>query len=223
MASLQVSFGATGATRASRALIDQLGTLQARAATAAAATLAVASVAGCSAATASPQAVPAADSVSNVSTAHAHSRGPAHLTAYTDNDGPTETVIVTGAIGGYGKAVSVYPDGTTDPEHNSELNLQLSHGSFRLDIAALDKAFTQAFARAFPTDAATCSGSFSVTQQVPVVAGSGTGACKGVGGSFTVTATLDEVDAVSATQPCNGTGTFLGQAIVMSGPGTVSF
>ena len=49
------------------------------------------------------------------------------------------------------------------------------------------------------------------------------GAYKGVGGSFTLTATLDEVDTVSATQPCNGTGAFLSQAIVISGPGSVSF
>jgi hypothetical protein len=103
------------------------------------ATFGIASVAGCSAATASPQAVPAADTVSDAPTAH--SRGPERLTTYTDNDGTTETVTVTGAIGDFGKAVSVYPNGTVDPEHDSELSLQLSRGTFRLDIAALDKAF----------------------------------------------------------------------------------
>lgn len=183
--------------------------------------LAVASVAGCSAATASPKAVPAADAVSGAPAAH--SRGPEHLTAYTSDDGPTETVIVTGAIGDYGKAVSVYPNGTVDPDHDSELSVQLSRGTFRLDTAALDKAFLQAFSTDFPTDAATCSGSFAVTRQVSVVAGSGTGAYKGVGGSFTLTATLDEVDKAGAAQPCDGTGAFLGQAIVISGPGTVTF
>jgi hypothetical protein len=180
-----------------------------------------ASIAGCSAATASPQAVPVADAASHAPAAH--SRGLEHLTAYTNNDGPTETAIVTGAIGDYGKAVSVYPNGTVDPDHDSELSLQLSHGTFRLNIAALDKAFTQAIARDFPTDAATCSGSVAVTQQVPVVAGSGTGAYKGVSGSFTLTATLDEVDKASAAQPCNGTAAFLSQAIVITGPGTVAF
>jgi hypothetical protein len=185
------------------------------------ATFGVASIAGCSATTASPYAVPAANAVHGA--AAEHSRGLAHLTAYTNNDGPTDTVIVTGAIGDYGKAVSVYPNGTVDPDHNSELNLQLAHGTFRLDIASLDKAFVQAMLKDFPTDAATCSGSFAVTQQVPVVAGSGTGAYKGVGGSFTLTITLDEVDLVSAAQPCNGTAAFLSQAIIITGPGTLTF
>lgn len=153
----------------------------------------------------------------------AHSRGTAHLTAYTPNDGPTETVIVTGAIGDYGQAVSVYPNGTVDPNHDSQLSLQLSRGTFRLDAAALDKAFVAAFLNDFPSNATTCSGSFQVTRQVPVVAGSGTGAYKGIGGSFTLTATLDEVDKTSSAQPCDGSAPFLSQAIVVSGPGTVAF
>lgn len=77
--------------------------------------------------------------------------------------------------------------------------------------------------RDFPSDTATCSGSVNVTQQVAVVAGSGTGAYKGIGGSFTLTATLDEVDKAGAAQPCNGGGAFLSQAIVVTGPGSVTF
>jgi hypothetical protein len=180
-------------------------------------------LAGCSTTTASPQTELAAATASGSGTPTAHHGGLAHLTAYSDNDGPTDTVIVTGTIGDYGKAVSVYPDGTIDPEHDSELSLQLSHGTFRLDVAALDKAFTQAFIHDFPTSTATCSGSFAITQKVPVIAGSGTGAYKGVGGSFTLTITLDEVDKTSAAQPCNGTAPFLSQAIVISGPGTITF
>ena len=182
------------------------------------ATLGILASVGWSAVTASP---PVTDTAAGA--AVSHSRGSVHLTAYTDNDGPTETVIVTGAVGDYGKAVSVYPNGTVDPEHDSELSLQLSHGTFRLDIASLDKAFVAAMLHDFPTDATTCSGSVDVTQQVPVVPGSGTGAYKTVGGAFTLTIALDEVDTVSSTQPCNGTGSFLGQAIVISGPGTVAF
>ena len=47
------------------------------------------------------------------------------ISAYSENDGPTARVILTGAIGDYGKAVSVHPDGTTDPEHGSQLKLGL--------------------------------------------------------------------------------------------------
>lgn len=201
-------------------------------ATAAVAAFGVLAVGGCAATVSAKSApavgvapaaktVPVADPVTGAPAAH--SRGAAHLTAYTNNDGPTETVIVTGAIGDYGQAVSVYPNGAVDPDHSSQLSLQLSHGSFRLDIAALDKAFVAAVLRDFPGNATTCSGMVEVTGQAPVVARSGTGAYKGVGGAFTLTITLDEVDKFSAAQPCTASSAFLSQAIVMTGPGTVAF
>jgi hypothetical protein len=62
--------------------------------------------------------------------------GTVHFIGYSKNsDGPAFTVIVSGAIGDYGSAVTVRRDGTTDPEHSSELRLRLKHGSFRLNIA----------------------------------------------------------------------------------------
>src|SRR5438552_108169 len=67
--------------------------------------------------------------------------GSVHLTAYTTDDGPDSQIVLAGAIGDYGTARSVRPDGTTDPEHGSLLELRLSHGTFRLDIAALETAF----------------------------------------------------------------------------------
>lgn len=179
-------------------------------------------VGGCVAA-ASARTAPAAGVAPVAGAPAAHSRSAVHLTAYTNNDGPTETVIVTGAIGDYGQAVSVYPNGAIDPEHDSQLSLQLSHGTLRLDTAALDKAFVAAFLHDFPGNATTCSGTFQVTSQVPVVAGSGTGAYQGAGGSFTLTATLDEVDKIGPGHPCDGTAAFLNQAIVITGPGTVTF
>lgn len=185
------------------------------------ATLAVLVAAGCATTTVPLSAVPAAAPVSSVPAAH--SRGSVHLTAYSDNDGPTDTVIVTGAIGDYGKAVSVYPNGTVDPDHDSQLSLQLQRGTLRLDAAALDKAFVAAMLNDFPTNAATCSGSVDVTRQVPIVAGSGTGAYKGIGGAFTLTIALDEVDKASAGQSCDGSSVFLSQALVVSGPGSVAF
>jgi len=197
--------------------------------TAAATALGALAIAGCSAATAEPKTVPktapkaAPVGATVTDAAAAHKRGSVHLTAYTDNDGPTETVIVTGAIGDYGQAVSVHPDGTIDPEHDSELSLRLSKGTFRLDIASLDKAFVAVFLNHFPTDQVTCSGSFDVTQRVSIVPGSGTGAYRGVGGAFTLTIALDEVDKVSAAEPCTAGSAFLSQAIVTSGPGSITF
>ena len=73
-----------------------------------------------------------------------------HLTAYTADDGPTEQVILAGAVADYGQAVSVNPDGSVNPEHNSLMELRLQYGTFRLDIAAVDKAFVAAIGHESP-------------------------------------------------------------------------
>ncbi|MBR7837660.1 hypothetical protein KDL01_30550 [Actinospica durhamensis] len=169
------------------------------------------------------QASPATAAMALPAAAMADRRDAVHLTAYANGDGSSETVVLTGAIGDYGQAVFVYPDGSVDPDHDSELSLQLSRGTLRLDIAPLDKAFVAAVVHDFPTNAATCSGSASVTRKAAVVAGSGTGAYRNVTGSFTLTATLDEVDAAGTSAPCDGTGAILGQVIVITGPGVVAF
>jgi hypothetical protein len=67
----------------------------------------------------------------------------------------------------------------------------LSQGSFRLSIAALDSAFTHAVAR-WPYDRSTCSIHGTVSGTAPVVAGSGTGAYRGITGTFSLTVSLDE-------------------------------
>jgi hypothetical protein len=146
--------------------------------------------------------------------------GTVHIIDYSINtDGPYLHAILTGAIGDYGPAVTVHPDGQVDPQHTSQLRLNLTHGTFRLDIAALDKQIVKAYSH-WPVDRATCSGSISFTIAVPVVPGSGTGLYRGIGGSFSVTVTIDEVDVKPV---CNGTSRFLSQVILMTGTGTVSF
>src|SRR5215470_6680005 len=144
--------------------------------------------------------------------------GAVHMIAYSINsDGPRFSAIVTGAVGDHGGGVTVYPNGKVDPGHTSQLSLRLTHGSFRLSIAGLDKKIVTAF-RHWQGNAATCSGSLSVTDPALVVAGSGTGLYRGIKGSLTLTATIDEIDA----KPCEGTGKFLWQVIVIAGQGTVS-
>ncbi|WP_143765440.1 hypothetical protein [Catenulispora acidiphila] len=182
--------------------------------TTATATLGVLAVLGCSAATASAK--PAASEAAAASTA-------AHMTAFTTDDGPTEQVTLAGAVGDYGQAVSVNPDGSVNPEHDSQLELRLQHGTFRLDIAGIDKAFVAAMGSRFPTAPATCSGTISVTQRVAVVKGSGTGAYRGASGDFTLTITLDEVDKPTAGKPCDGSEAFLNQTIITAGPGNIRF
>jgi len=141
-----------------------------------------------------------------------------HLVDYTDNDGPDSAVILTGAIADFGKAVSVNPDGSVNPEHNSQLELQLSRGTLRLDVAALDRTFVEVMATQFPANMTNCSGSVSASHAVPIVAGSGTGAYQGASGQFDLTIKLDEVDATGSN--CQGTA-LLSQMLITSGSGHV--
>ena len=98
--------------------------------------------------------------------------GPAHLMVYSINsDGPDFRALVTGAVGDYGPAVSVHPDGRVDPAHTSDLELKLTRGSFRLDIARLDRKFVQVASHE-PIYPRTCSDFMTVSAAVPIVAGS---------------------------------------------------
>jgi hypothetical protein len=143
---------------------------------------------------------------------------PVHFSGFSQNsDGPDFTVVLSGAVGDYGPAVAVHPNGTVDPDHTSELSLRLKHGSFRLRIAALDKAVVAATGRWKTTR--TCSFHATAAAPTPVVAGSGTGLYKGIKGSLDMTVTIDEVDV----KPCpDGTSKFVSQLIFLVGSGKVS-
>lgn len=146
--------------------------------------------------------------------------GTSNIMLYSINsDGPDFRAIVTGAVGDYGPAVTVLPDGKVDPEHSSDIELNLHHGSFRLNIAAIAKDVTSAY-RHWPVNKATCSGSITFTAKAPVVAGSGAGAYAGITGSYTMTVTVDEVDVKPV---CDGTSPFISQVILLNGTGTVSY
>src|SRR5947209_5613806 len=93
--------------------------------------------------------------------------GRANIVIYGVNtDGAYWRAIVSGVIGDYGSAVSIYPNGNVDPAHNSEMELLLTHGSFQLSIAALDKAFVKAGSHA-PIYPRTCTDLISVTGTTP--------------------------------------------------------
>src|SRR5205814_853472 len=96
-----------------------------------------------------------------------------HLTHYSHNDSAHPTVIVAGAIGDYGQALSDHANGATDPEHGDQLKLVLTHGSFRLNNADMDKRIVAAFTT-FPANTATCSGLVSLDGSAPIMPGSGT-------------------------------------------------
>lgn len=147
--------------------------------------------------------------------------GQVYFTAYQNDDLPGATVVLSGAIGDFGAAVSVLRNGAVDPEHSSQLKLGLTQGSFRIVIGPLHVKLLNALSHA-SYDLRTCSGHVSVTGAAPVVAGSGSGAYKGIRGTFTLTITGNEVDAKPGCQPFSGSP-LLAQTIFFAGSGTVSF
>jgi hypothetical protein len=141
-----------------------------------------------------------------------------HLMVYSINsDGPDFRAIVTGAIGDYGPAVTVFPDGKVDPSHTHDLELKLTRGSFKLSLTGLDKKFVAVTSQE-PIYRRTCSDYMTASAPMPIVPGSGTGAYRGISGRFTVTITGDEVER----SPCPKAMAFRWQALVVRGPGRVS-
>src|ERR1700689_2213211 len=54
--------------------------------------------------------------------------GTVYVTIWSiDSDGPDFQAILSGAIGDYGPAVTVLPNGTVDPQHTSDMELELRH------------------------------------------------------------------------------------------------
>jgi hypothetical protein len=147
------------------------------------------------------------------------SGGVVHLTAYTDNDGPTSTVVVTGAVGDFGKAVRSAPSGAVSSGRSDDLELRLSSGTFRIDVEKLDTAFIASM-KHLATNKVTCSGTATVAGAAPIVSGSGTRRYAGIAGTFALRITLDEV----YTRPaCTEASTYRAQVIVIAGSGNVSF
>jgi hypothetical protein len=142
----------------------------------------------------------------------------AHLMVYSINsDGPDFRAIVSGVIGDYGPAVTVFPNGKVDPSHTHDLELKLSRGTFKLSITELNKKFVAVTSHE-PIYPRTCSDYMTATAPMAIVPGSGTGAYRGISGRFTVTITGDEVER----SPCPTAMAFRWQALVLRGPGTVS-
>jgi hypothetical protein len=166
---------------------------------------------------ASAAATTAATTASAAPPAAAHGR--ANIILYSINsDGPYFTAMVTGAIGDYGPAVTVHPDGTVDPEHTSEMELRLTHGTFRIRIAELFKKIIKVTSHE-PIYPRTCSTFVNVAATTPIVPGSGTGSYRGIRGGFTITVTGDEIHL----RPCPPSALrTLRQYAFLAGPGQVS-
>lgn len=175
------------------------------------------SLAGCTAAEASSTAAASGTAKAGASN---HVAPPilTHITAYNINtDAPLLSSVVSGAtIGDSGPAEQVPPGSTLPTKHADELLLNLARGTFRLNIAGIDTEFTKALGPA--NIPGTCSDYVSVSANVPIVPGSGTGAYRGIAGTFAATLTVNELHHT----PCNQTVTTFRQLIWLNGAGTIT-
>jgi hypothetical protein len=174
-------------------------------------------LAGCTAAAASSTA--AASGTAKAGAGHpASAPGLTHVIAYSINtDSPVLTSVVSGAIGDYGPAEEVSPGSTGVSAHGGELELKLTRGTFRLNIADIDTKFIEGTSHE-PVFPRTCSTYVSVSDAVPIVPGSGTGTYQGIAGTFAMTLTLNEVH----NSPCTTSLSILRQVIVLSGAGKIT-
>jgi len=184
-------------------------------------------VAGCTSAAATSTAATSTAATANVATSGTAGTGaskPAappvltHLTVYSVNsDAPVFTSIISGpAVGDHGAADQVSPGGKVPTKHGGELLLSLARGTFRLDIADIGTKFTKALGPA--TIPSTCSDYVSVRDNVPIVPGSGTGAYRGIAGTFDATLTVNEIHPI----PCTTTVRLFRQLIWFNGAGTIT-
>jgi hypothetical protein len=102
----------------------------------------------------------------------------------TPGSGAAGTILITGAIGDYGKTITTDQNGNADSNGNYARNV-LKKGSFLADLTALNAA-ANSQQPTLNTD--TCSGFFSV--RGPVTLSKGTGAYKGISGTLQVTETF---------------------------------
>jgi hypothetical protein len=131
---------------------------------------------------------------------------------------PTKAnIVITGAIGDYGTALSVDANGKADPNGNFE-KITLKQGGFLVDGTAFNKKLQHAK----PTfNKANCSFVFSGTGSTTV--SEGTGAYAGISGKVTITLTFAGI-APKTPKGCNFNSNKVGGAYQsITGTGSVSF
>jgi hypothetical protein len=99
--------------------------------------------------------------------------------------GPRAQILVTGAIGDFGKTVSVDKNGTVD-NNGAFQKVTLQKGGFWVDTTALNKKLNSG--STFKTNPNNCSVVFSGSAETTLFNGSG--AYKGIGGKVKITVTF---------------------------------
>jgi hypothetical protein len=133
-------------------------------------------------------------------------------------------IVVTGAIGDYGRTLTINKNGTPDPNNGNYVKVTLHKGTLEVNKTTLDAKSN----KAQPSfDVATCSAAISVTG--PITLFDGTGLYAGIAGTLNVTITegfvLPRLTTGKDKGQCNesNSATPLSQYGVVIGTGTVSF
>jgi hypothetical protein len=133
------------------------------------------------------------------------------------------TIVITGAIGDYGKTTTIDKNGKPDGNGNY-VKIALQKGTFEVDSTKLNAISNKAQP---DFDKATCSYSFSAT--APVKLFNGTGLYEGLKGSVNITLNFGFVGADYKTGPHKGqcntnmNAPTIAQYGSISGTGSVSF
>ena len=148
--------------------------------------------------------------------------GPIAILATLDNDGPTSKIIVAGAIGDWGTAVTIDQNGKPDPNGNY-VKVTLKKGGFEIDSTALNKVT----ANPQPQVASDATCSVSASGSAPVTLFNGTGLYQGISGTADATLTFTGVGGRYASGPkkgqCERNNTPLAVLATVVAHGTVHF
>jgi hypothetical protein len=128
-----------------------------------------------------------------------------------------DPIVVTGAIGDYGKATDVNKAGKVDTNGNFE-KIVLTKGTFWVNGTALTAKSNKTPGSFNP---ATCS--LSLTVSSPTQLFKGTGLYKGIGGTVKITETFGVVFSRLASGACNTAGAPLSAGGAVTGVGKVTF
>jgi len=141
----------------------------------------------------------------------------------TGSNGARSPIVITGAVGDYGTAVSIDKDGTVDT-NGDYVKIELKKGTFLVNAVALNEET----ARAQPmVNTTTCSALFTGTG--PISISQGTGIYAGISGTAKMTIVFAGIFPTLKTGAnkgkCNTTDTAepVGQYSSITGTGTVSF
>jgi hypothetical protein len=128
-------------------------------------------------------------------------------------------VLITGAIGDYGKAQNVTAAGKAAPKKSAYKDLMLKNGTILINLTK----YMQAQNNANPTmyNKINCSAYLSVSAPATIV--SGTGAYKGIRGTVTLHAENAALLPKTKKGSCNENANPVNDYVAVNGSGTVTF